>query len=59
MEINCERLEFYFFQRYNMCFVSEFFFRFGQILFNLARTLLQRIMKNALFLPLLITYYIR
>ena len=58
MEINCERLEF-FFQRYNMCFVSEFFFRFGQIFFNLARTLLQRIMKNALFLPLLITYYIR
>ena len=28
----------FFFQRYNMCFISEFFFRVGQILFNLARS---------------------
>ena len=43
-----------------MSFVSEFFFCFGQILFNLARTFAAAYHeKNALFLSLLITYYIR
>ena len=35
---NGKNLEFLFFQSYNKCFISEFFFRFGQLLFNIALT---------------------
>ena len=31
-------LSFFFFESYNKCFTSEIFFRFGQIVFNLACT---------------------
>ena len=53
-------LEFFFsfFQSYNKCYISEFFFRFSRISFNLARTF--AVSCEALFLPflksLLITY---
>ena len=35
---NGKNLEFLFLQSYNKCFISEFFFRFGQLLFNIALT---------------------
>ena len=59
-----QSLEFFFvvlfFQSYNNCFISEFFFRFSRILFNLARAFAE--CREALFLPfvtsLLITYLV-
>ena len=52
---------FYFFQTYNKSFISDYFFRFGQILFNLVHTFsLHR--EKSLFLrflrSVLITYLI-
>ena len=60
-----QSLEFFFsvvlfFQSYNKCFISEFFFRFSRIFFNLARAFAE--CREALFLPfltsLLITYLV-
>ena len=48
MEIKCESLEFFFFQRYNMSFVSEFFFVLVKFYSISPVLLLQRIMKKTL-----------
>ena len=46
----------FFFQSYNKYFINEFFFRFGQILFNIARMFVahQRFLRS-LLIPYLIT----